>query len=128
MRSKYRSSHGVPGSNELELLGWQLLHTWVVRPTNLYPPGPSIPLMHLCHIVETVDAPDELNVPRAPWRIRTDAVHVALDSFMGRRVIPRQRQPDGATRHDKLIRRGQVAVQAGQQIGRLGHREHRGIE
>src|ERR1700694_4754638 len=85
-------------------------------------------VVYLYHVVETVDAPDELDVPWAPRRIRPDAVHVALDGFVGRRVAPRQRQPYGAARHDELIGRGQLAVDTRQQVGHFGHRQHRGGE
>src|ERR1700694_5471776 len=65
-------------------------------------------VVYLCHVVETVDAPDELDVPWAPWRIRPDAVHVALDGFVGRRVVPRQRQPDGGAPPGAAVGSGPV--------------------
>src|SRR5690606_24994113 len=54
------------------------------------------------HRVQSVHAADELDVPRAPGRVRAHAVHVADDGLAGGRVVPGQRQVHGAAGHHQF--------------------------
>ena len=53
-------------------------------------------VLDLLLAVEPVDAADELDVARAPGRIRVHRLHVALRGQLHRRIVPGQRQVDDA--------------------------------
>jgi hypothetical protein len=61
--------------------------------------------LHLLLAVQPVDAPDELDVARAPGRVRTDRLHVLACRKLRLAVVPGQRQVHDARWH---LGRGQV--------------------
>ena len=61
---------------------------------------------HLVDALQPVDPPNELQVARAPRRIRPHTLHVAPDRLLRARIIPTDRQMHHPRRHlDRLQRR-----------------------
>ncbi len=76
---------------------------------------------------EAVDPSDELDVPWRPRRVIANSCHVALDCESGRRVVPRQRQPDLAGWHDELAGRRDVLLNLPHQARQLRRFDDVGI-
>ena len=66
--------------------------------------------VHVVDRVEAVDPADELEVRRAPRGVVADDLHVAADGLEGGRVLPRQREVDGAGVDRQLAGRRQLVV------------------
>ncbi len=83
---------------------------------------------HIVHGGKAVDAPDELDVVRAPGRIPAHRLHVAFGGQARGGVVPRERQMHDAARYAHGIGVGQVIQSAQHMIDCLLLRQAARIE
>ena len=79
-------------------------------------PGVEHRVVHGLDIGQTVDAANELDVARAPGRVRAHRLHVLVDREARGRVVPRQRQPHGAARHVDVVDRCHAVLRVEQRV------------
>ena len=72
--------------------------------------------LHVIDAVEAIDATDELEIARAPRRVRAHRLHVFLDRQPRLRVVPRERQVHDARRQLHVLDRRQLALAGGDQV------------
>ena len=79
--------------------------------------------VHIVHCGQTVDPPDEFDVPRTPRCVVPNPGHVPLDRLPGSRIVPRQRKPHTPAGHDQVGRPGQIPLEFAHQAQCLADRQ-----
>ncbi len=90
--------------------------------------GPEHDILHCLLVLKAVDAANELDIGRAPGRIRAHEVLVFADSKVCAFVIPGQGHVNGARRHRYLVHRRQAGDRFGEQSAHFCEGEARGVD